>query len=111
MSATGFHLTFLGEGRALFEPAPSLDVGRTDGLVEEIVRRLQGRGASRLYYDLSDLMVIDDVYYGWLDRLARACEAVNARLVGVGIQPTAAFALAGRLTAPPRFETVLDIVR
>jgi rsbT antagonist protein RsbS len=109
MSAAGFHLTPLGQSSALLEPSRSLDIGRPEELIEEVVRRLQARRATLVYYDLSDLPLIDGVYYTWLNRLALACKAINVRMVCISMQPTAAFALAGMTHLPPQFETALDL--
>lgn len=109
MSDAGFHLTPIGSNDFLLEPSPSLDVGAPDPLILEIVGRLQKGKSSRLYYDLADLPVIDLVYYAWLNRLARACRAINVQMVGVHMQPTAAFALSQRLPELPQFKTALDV--
>jgi len=73
-----------------------------------VSRLLQAR-ATRLYYDLSDLGLIDPLYYAWLDALARAVLTVNVKMVCVNMQPAAAFALAGFIKQMPVFETALDI--
>lgn len=109
MSAAGFHLTHLGPGNALLEPTHGLDIGHPEELLEEIVGRLQQRRATLLYYDLSELPLIDAVYYAWLNRLASACKSINVRMVCISMQPTAAFALASLTHVPPRFETALDL--
>jgi|MTBAKMStandDraft_1061839.scaffolds.fasta_scaffold00150_5 Anti-anti-sigma regulatory factor (antagonist of anti-sigma factor) len=109
MSTAGFHLTHLGPGNALLEPTHGMDVGHPEELLEEIVRRLQERRATLLYYDLSEMPLIDTVYYGWLNRLALACKSINVRMVCISMQPTAAFALAGLTDTPPRFESALDL--
>ncbi len=109
MDASGFHLTPLGGGRALLEPWRGLDVGRPEPLVEEILTRLQRARADRLYYDLSDLALIDPVYFAWLNRLASACRTVNVRMTCIGMKPTAAFALASYLREPPAFDTALGL--
>lgn len=110
MDAHGFHLTVLGNGGALLEPTRNLDISQAGNLIEQVVSRLQAKGqVNRLYYDLSDLLLIDDVYYAWLDRLARVCKALDIRMICTQMQPTAAFALAGLIQAPPAFETALDL--
>lgn len=109
MSATGFHLTHLGPGNALLEPSHGMDIGHPEELLEEIVRRLQQRRTALLYYDLSEMPLIDAVYYGWLNRLALACKSINVRMVCISMQPTAAFALAGLTDTPPQFESALDL--
>lgn len=109
MTIPGLHLTQIGSGDFLLEPSRSLNIREQGTLVEHITERLQQAKASRLYYDLSDLALIDPVYYAWLDALARAARAVNVSMVCVNMQPTAAFALARFMTHAPAFETALDI--
>lgn len=110
MTANGYHLTSLGRGRFLLEPsAAGMDIGQKDMLLEEILGRLQRARGSCLYYDLSGLSLIDPVYYGWMDALARACRTINVKMVCVQMQPTAAYALAHFLQASPSFETALDV--
>lgn len=109
MSIPGLHLTPIGGTDFLLEPARGLDIGDSDRLVESIVQRLLNARASRLYYDLSSQPLIDPVYYGWLDKLARAAAAINVKMVCVNMQPTAAFALAQFVRELPSFETALDI--
>ncbi len=110
MSSAGFHLTPIGSNDFLLEPSHNLDIGDHDGLILEIIRRLQDGKSRRLYYDLADLPVIDLVYYAWLNRLARACRTINVQMVGIHMQPTAAFALSHTLTEPPQFKTALDVM-
>lgn len=107
--ASGYHLTPIGGGDFLLEPSRNLDISHQDGLIVEVINRLQQARSQRLYYDLAELPVIEHVYYGWLDRLARACSAVNIRMICIHMQPTAAFALAHFLTEAPIFETALDV--
>lgn len=109
MSDGGFHLTPIGSSDFLLEPSHSLDVSDHEGLIVDIVRRLQQGKSRRLYYDLADLPVIDLLYYAWLNRLARACRTINVRMVGIHMQPTAAFALSHHLPELPQFETALDV--
>lgn len=109
MSIPGLHLTRIGSGDFLLDPSKSLNIGDRDRLIENITAYLlQGR-AVRLYYDLSDLALIDPHYYSWLDALARAVLAVNVRMICVGMQPTAAFALSQFLQEMPAFQTALEI--
>lgn len=109
MSIPGLHLTQIGREEFLLEPSRGLDVADQDRLIEGIIARLLKTRASRLYYDLSAQAIIDPVYYGWLDRLARAASAINVTMVCVCMQPTAAFALSQFVREQPAFETALDI--
>lgn len=109
MPIPGLHLTQIGSDDFLLEPSRSLNIRDREMLIEHIAGRLLRARASRLYYDLSERALIDPVYYGWLNELARAALAINVRMVCIHIQPTAAFALAQFVSEPPAFETALDI--
>ena len=103
------HLTKIGNGDFLLEPPKSLNIREQSRYIENITARLLQVRASRLYYDLSSLMLIDPLYYAWLDALARAARTVNVKMICVNMQPTAAFALAKFLREKPAFETALTI--
>lgn len=109
MNLSGLHLTAIGSGRFLLEPGAGLDIGQRDELIDSILGRLQKGEASLMYYHLGGQPVIDEAYYGWLDALARACVAINVRMVCVHMQPTAAFALSHILKAPPAFDSALSV--
>lgn len=105
----GLHLTQIGSGDFLLEPARSLNIQDSDTLIEHISARLQQARATRLYYDLSELALIDPAYYEWLNTLARTVQALNISMVCIHMQPTAAFGMAQFLNETPAFETALDI--
>lgn len=109
MSASGLHLTFIGHSSLLLEPSLSLDIGHYDAALVEIIRRLQGVSATRLYYDLAELEIIEPLYYNWLNALGRACRTINVRMICVHMQPTAAYALSHFMEKMPTFETALDV--
>jgi rsbT antagonist protein RsbS len=109
MQIPGLHLTKIGSGDFLLEPSKSLNIRDQDRLIESITARLMQAHASRLYYDLSGLALIDPLYYEWLDTLARSARTVNVRMICINMQPTAAFALSRFLNKMPTFETALDI--
>ncbi|NWG86951.1 MAG: hypothetical protein HXY26_05470 [Hydrogenophilaceae bacterium] len=109
MSLAGLHLTRIGQGRFLMEPNEGLDVSQRDEVLIAILTRLQEGQASLVYYDLGNVPLVDEVYYGWLAMLARACSAINVRMICVQMQPTAAFALSSMLQGPPPFETALSV--
>ena len=109
MTIPGLHLTQIGGGDFLLEPTKSLNVRDLSRLVESITARLMQARASRLYYDLSGLALIDPLYYGWLDTLARAAKTINVKMICINMQPTAAFALSKFITKMPVFETALNI--
>ena len=109
MTALSFHLTKIGSGDFLLEPAKSLNIREQSGHIENITARLLQTRASRLYYDLSGLALIDPLYYSWLDALARAAQTVNVKMICINMQPTAACALSRFLHQRPVFETALNI--
>lgn len=109
MAIPGLHLTQIGSDDFLLEPTRNLNIRAQESLIESIVACLQQAGAARLYYDLSEQPLIDPVYYGWLDALARTIQAINVRMVCIHMQPTAAFALSKFVRETPTFETALDI--
>ena len=109
MLIQGLHLTQINSGDFLLEPSRSLNIQAADMLIDNIAASLQQAHASRLYYDLSGLALIDPVYYAWLDTLARTVQAINVSMVCIHMQPTAAFGLAQFLFEKPAFETALDI--
>lgn len=109
MTIAGLHLTRIGSVDFLVEPARSLNIRDKGTLIVEVVSRLQQARATRMYYDLSAVPLIDPLYYSWLDELARALLTVNVGMVCVNMQPATAFALAGFLRQMPVFATALDI--
>jgi rsbT antagonist protein RsbS len=109
MPIPGLHLTKIGGDDFLLEPSRSLNIPDQDGLITSITARLMQAHATRLYYDLSSLTLIDPLYYEWLDKLARSAQAVNVRMICINMQPTAAFALSKFIRKMPAFETALSI--
>ncbi|MEO1766572.1 STAS domain-containing protein [Thiobacter aerophilum] len=109
MNLGGIHLTRVGGGAMLAEPSRALDLSDTAFVLEAILAQLHKHRADRLYYDLADVPVIDTVHYAWLESLARACRAINVRMICIHMQPTAAFGLATFLQDPPSFDTALDM--
>lgn len=109
MAITGVHLTRIGKGDFLLEPLGSMNIQDQDKLILELVAHLQQERVQRLYYDLNTLPVIDPVYYGWLDSLARTCLTLNVKMICINMQPTAAFTLSQFLASKPVFETALGI--
>lgn len=111
MHIPGAHLTPIGEGDFLLEPTRGLDIANSDQLIEEILAKVQLGKGQRLYYDLSELALIDPVYYQWLRMLARACQTLNIHMVCIHMQPTAAFGLSQFLQEIPPFVCALDVER
>ena len=109
MPLSGAHLTRIGDGDFLLEPTRSLDIANSDPLIEAILSQIHVGKGRRLYYDLSELALIDRVYYHWMKTLARACQMVNVQMVCIHMQPTAAFALSQFLQEAPPFICALDV--
>ncbi|MDZ4201991.1 MAG: hypothetical protein U1C96_07620 [Gallionella sp.] len=109
MSIPGLHLTQIGHGDFLLDPSKSLNIRDRDSLIERVTAHLLQARAARLYYDLSDLALIDPLYYAWLDALARAARVVNVTMICIGMQPSAAFALSKFMSGKPAFQTALAI--
>lgn len=109
MNVGGIHLTRVGGGAMLAEPSRALDLSDTGPVLERLLAELQAHKAERLYYDLADVPVIDRLHHAWLESLARACRAINVRMICIHMQPTAAFGLATFLEAKPSYDTALDM--
>ncbi len=109
MAIAGIHLTRIGRGNFLLEPLRSLNVADQGQLMQDIITLLQQEQGKCLYYDLNALPVIDQVYYRWLDKLARICLTVNIRMICINMQPTAAYTLSKLLKDKPLFETALTV--
>lgn len=109
MPLSGAHLTPIGDGDFLLEPTRSLDIANSEVFIEEILSQIHVGKGRRLYYDLSELAIIDPVYYQWMRTLARACQMVNVKMVCIHMQPTAAFALSQFLQEMPPFLCALDV--
>jgi rsbT antagonist protein RsbS len=105
----GLHLTRIGKESYLLEPSQALNIRDQARILEEIAGALQQEKAACLYYDLAGQKLIDQVYYAWLESLARTLAAINIRMVCIHMQPTAAFALSVFVKGKPCFETALDI--
>jgi len=110
MAIPGVHLTRIGKGNFLLEPLRSMNIRDQGTLMQDIVAQVQNAKGVLLYYDLHDLPVIDPVYYDWLDKLARTCQAVNIRMICINMQPTAAFTLSKHLAGKPAFEIALGVM-
>lgn len=109
MDMPGLHLTRIGKDEFLLEPSRSLNIRDPDRLLECIAGRLLDARAVRLYYDLSGQAIIDQVYYTWLNKLARIVSTINVRMICIHMRPIAAFALVQFAIERPVFETALDI--
>ena len=103
------HLTAIGGAKVLLEPGEGLDPSDPDAYLEPLVAYLQERGAKVLLYDLTNVPVIDELYYHWLAAVNTICRISGIRLVTVNMRPAAAYALALTLDNPPVFECALDV--
>ena len=109
MKIPGLHLTQIGSDDFLLEPARGLNIHDQGTLIKLLVARLQHAKAARLYYDLSDQVIIDPLYFTWLNKLARALLTINIKMICVHMPPTAALALVQFKHEPPVFAINLDI--
>ncbi len=105
------HLTPIGDGALLLEPGVALDPSEPDHYLTTILELLAERGCQRLIYDLRECVVVDEIYYGWLTRLASACRICGVEMVVANVQPAAAYTLARRLSDDPPFRCFLDVDR
>ncbi len=109
MAISGIHLTRIGKGNYLLEPLRSMNIQDPGALLQHIVAQVQQGHGTHLYYDLSELPIIDQIYYDWLDKLARTCQTINIKMTCINMQSTAAFTLSKFLTSKPAFATALDV--
>lgn len=105
----GMHLTAIGACNILLEPGAGLDPSAPDMYLEPLLDYLQQNNGQRLLYDLSDVHIIDAVYYDWLLRLHAICRISGVELVIINIRPPAAFALSLILDTSPPFACALDV--
>lgn len=105
----GMHLTPIGDGYVLLEPAIGLDPSMPDDYLEQIMILLQTHAAKYLIYDLKTLPIIDETYYTWLEKLYNLCCIGGQIMFVVNMQPTAAFGLATYLKSDPPFFCALDV--
>ena len=109
MKISGLHLTHIGNDDFLLEPSRGLNIHDQKNLIEALVARLQQVKVTHMYYDLAEQIIIDPLYYAWLNKLARALLTINIKMICIHMQPTAAFALAQFTQESPIFGTALDI--
>jgi len=108
---SGMHLTPIGGGQILLEPGEGLDPSDPEAYLLGLAEYLQAHAARRLIYDLNTVPLVDKLYYGWLQRLARLCRVSGVDMVVVNMRPEAAFALAMILEGAPPFVCALDVDR
>ena len=109
MKIPGLHLTQLSNDDLLLEPSRGLNIHDQKNLIEELVRSSQQAKVTHLYYDLAEQIIIDPLYFTWLNKLARALLAINVRMTCIHMQPTAALALTKFMHDAPAFETAINI--
>lgn len=107
----GMHLTPIGDGNVLLEPAEALDPGEPDAYLVPLTGTLQQMRARRLLYDLKNVPVIDSLYYAWLENLASMCRISGIDMVLVNMRPATAYALALTMKDNPPFGCALDVNR
>jgi rsbT antagonist protein RsbS len=103
------HLTPIGSGAILVEPADALDPAASEQYLVTLAAAIQRHGAHTLFYDLRHVPVIDEVYYGWLMAVHRVCSVLGAEFVPLHIRPAVAFALTHQLTGPVPFRCVAEV--
>ena len=109
MKIPGLHLTQLSNDDLLLEPSRGLNIHDQKNLIEELVRSSQQAKVTHLYYDLAEQIIIDPLYFTWLNKLARALLAINVRMTCIHMQPTAALALTKFKHDAPTFESAINI--
>lgn len=109
MKIPGLHLTQIGNDDFLLEPSRGLNIHDQKNLIEELVGRSQQAKVTHLYYDLAEQIIIDPLYFTWLNKLARALRTINVRMTCIHMQPTAALALTKFMHDAPAFETAINI--
>lgn len=107
----GIHLTPIGDNNLLLEPMDGLDPTDTDDCMDMIAHFMQKNNTRRLIYDLSAVMMIDQVYYDWLILLHSLCEVSSVEMVVVNIKPAVAFSLAMIIKDAPPFACQLNVDR
>ena len=109
MKIPGLHLTHIGNDDFLLEPSRGLNIHDQKNLIEALVARLQQVKVTHMYYDLAEQIIIDPLYYAWLNKLARALLTINVRMICIHMQPTAALALTKFMHGAPVFECAISI--
>ena len=105
----GVHLTAIGDGIILLEPADSLDPSNEGSYLEPLLEFMQEENGTRLVYDLKDVPLIDQIYYTWLKQVHTICQISGVEMIVVNMQPTAAFSLAKALDEHPPFDCAIDV--
>jgi len=111
MQLPGMHLTSLGAGSVLLEPAEALDPSQQDDMVVPLAKSMQQMRARQLLYDLKSVAVIDKLYFEWLCRVSAICRISGVEMVVVNIRPPAAYALAVLMEKSPPFRCALNVDR
>ena len=109
MKIPGLHLTQIGNDDFLLEPSRGLNIHDQKNLIEALVARMQQAKVSHMYYDLAEQIIIDPLYYAWLNKLARALLTINVKMTCIHMQPTAALALTKFMHGAPAFESAINI--
>ena len=107
----GMHLTPIGGGNVLLEPGDGLDPTDPDAYLEPLAAYLQRYGAKRLIYDLTNVPVIDPLYYNWLKSVHAICSVCGMEMVVASMNPSAAYSLAHILDETPPFTCALNVDR
>lgn len=108
-SNLGFSLTKIGSGALLLEPYDNLNPLQPEPMIEVISENLLNSNIKKLYYDLNKVLIIDEIYYSWLNTLSKTCSIFQTRLITINMKPSAAVSLSSFLNTKPSFETEIEM--
>ena len=103
------HLSPLGDRALLVEPDDGFDMRQAEDCLERVQLAMEAGGADWVIYDLARVVLLDQAYYDWLQRLHRLCRLQDAELLVVNIRPPVAWSLARQLRDAPPFRSLRDI--
>jgi len=104
------HVTPIGGDALLVEPSDALDPTAADQYLETLGDILLAHDARTLFYDLTHVAIVDQVYYGWLLALYRSCQMLGVEFVSLHMRPVTAYALSQIIDEPVPFRCVMATV-
>lgn len=105
----GFSITKIGSNSLLLEPYDNLNPLNPDQMIEFISKKILMANASKLYYDLNKVLIIDEIYYDWLCQLSKTCSLFQTKLITINMKPTAAVSLSSFIKSKPPFQTEIEM--
>jgi len=105
----GFSLTKVGSNSILLEPYDNLNPLEPEVMIEVISKNLLVTKASKLYYDLNKVLIIDEIYYDWLCLLSKTCSLFQTKLTTINMKPSAAVSLSSFIKSRPPFQTAIEM--